>query len=138
MFFPQAALDEWIAEDTIDLNAEELVIRAEARRYRIVEAVRILSEVAGGLDENQLVGKVKSQQYLADIGAEVLDTSLIVGENAYEVVPGFLGSPVGSFAEHLTGPARAEARAGSGEPASKSSPNSDEDLLAHFLISNLD
>ncbi len=42
VFFPQAALDQWLADGTVDLRGTELTILAEARRYRIVEAVREL------------------------------------------------------------------------------------------------
>ena len=35
---------------------------------------------------------------------------MVLGDNAYDVVPGFLGAPVGTFEEHIAGPARVEAR----------------------------
>jgi len=122
VFFPQTALDEWIAGDRVDLSADELLIRAEGRKFRIVEAVHVLREVTETGDPNDLVGKVKSKAYLAELGAELLESSMIIGDNAYDVVPGFAGAPMGSFDEH---------RAPSGQRAP--SLNSDEDLLAAFL-----
>src|SRR4051794_41145450 len=100
VFFPQAALDEWLATDRVDLVRDELTIISENRKFRIVEAVRILREVAGAPDEQELVGKVKSMNYLAELGAEILEQSMILGEAAYDVVPGFVGAPIGSFEEH--------------------------------------
>lgn len=128
VFFPQAALDAWIADERVDLQTDELTIKAEGRRYRIIEAIRILREVTGGGDPNELVGKVKSRAFLAELGAEVLESSMILGENAYDVVPGFVGAPIGSFADH-----RKAAPITGGRPMMAS----DEDLLAAFLASKL-
>lgn len=129
VFFPQRALDQWLAESKIDLSARELVIKAENRRYQVVEAVRTIQEVSGTEDLFDLVGKVKSVNFLAELGAEILETSMVLGENAYEVVPGFLGSPVGTFKEH-----RAGILASRDEPL----PKSEEALLAQYLMQTLD
>ena len=50
VFFPQAALDQWLGDGTVDLRGDELTIAAEGRRYRLTESVRILNEVTGGAD----------------------------------------------------------------------------------------
>lgn len=94
VFFPQAALDDWAAIDRVDLTAEELVLRDEGRRYRIVEAVRITREVTDTPDPNEIVGKVKSRAFLNELGAEILENSMIIGDNAYDIVPGFAGAPL--------------------------------------------
>ncbi|HMJ57129.1 MAG TPA: hypothetical protein VK540_33900 [Polyangiaceae bacterium] len=140
VFFPQAALDQWISDGKVDLAGDELTIQPEARRYRILEAARILREVTGLADANELVGKVKTRQHLSGLGAELLENSMVLGDNAYDVITGFLGAPVGTFEEHLAGgPARAEANVGSPSalPRSTVPPISDEDLLAQFLLGNL-
>jgi hypothetical protein len=136
VFFPQAALDLWISEGKVDLNGDELTIKAEARRYRILEAARIIAECTGLPDANELVGRVKTRLYLSELGAEILETSMVLGENAYDVVPGFLGAPVGSFEEHITGAARVEARRSIHDVKTSTAPPpaSDEDLLAKFLL----
>ena len=117
----------------------EATILAEARRYRILEAARILREVTGLPDTHELVGKVKTRIFLGELGAELLESSMVLGENAYDVIPGFLGSPIGSFEEHLTGAARAEARKSLPDDTSMppGNPASDEDLLARFLLEGL-
>jgi hypothetical protein len=129
VFFPQRALDQWLAEAKIELYARELVIKAENRRYQVVEAVRILQEVSGTEDLFDLVGKVKSVNYLTELGAELLETSMVLGDNAYEVVPGFLGSPVGTFNEH---------RAATSTMREDPLPKSEEALLAQYLMQTLD
>ena len=50
----------------------------------------------GDADPHQLVGCVKSSQELAQMGAEHYDTSVVLGEQAYTVQPGFIAVPVGA------------------------------------------
>ncbi len=129
VFFPQAALDEWLADDRVDLKHDELTIKSEGRRYRIIEAVRVLREVSGSTDVNEILGKVKSRAFLTELGAEMLESSMILGENAYDVVPGFVGAPVGSFAEHRKSIHEV--------PIAAKSLTSDEELLASFLTTKM-
>jgi hypothetical protein len=135
VFFPQAALDEWISDGKVDLAGDELTIKPESRRYRILEAARILREVTGLQDVNELVGKVKTRQYLSGLGADLLESSMVLGDNAYDVIPGFVGAPVGTFEEHLADAARADQKGAS--QRGTSAPASDEELLAKFLLGNL-
>ncbi|MRG97205.1 hypothetical protein [Polyangium spumosum] len=127
VFFPQVALDEWLGEDRVDLRNDELTIKSEGRKYRIIEAIRVLSEVSGSPDSHELLGKVKSKAFLAELGAEILETSMILGDNAYDVVPGFVGAPIGTFADHQRG----------GPPSQGRNLTTDEDLLAAFLATKL-
>ena len=132
IFFPQAALDEWIVEGTAEVQDGELTLLATGRRYRLAEAVHVLRDASGGGD-GQLVGRVKARVYLEQLGAEIVETSMLLGEAAYDVEPGWLGIPVGTFAEHVGSDARKKARGGKGGI----DPRTDEDLLARFLAKNL-
>lgn len=128
IFFAQDALDLWLADGSIELKGTELTLAAETRRYRLAEAARVLREVTGSPDANELVGRVKSTQYLEELGAEIMQGSMILGDNAYDVVPGFMATPVGSFEEFLVSSDRTSRR----DAASSADPRSDEDLLARF------
>ncbi len=128
VFFPQEALDQWLSDDRVELTGSELVIKAEGRKYRILEAVRVLGESTGGQDDNEIVGRVKTIAYLTELGAEVLGNSMIIDDNAYDVVPGWLGSPVGSFAEFRA----------TESPAAPDSASSEEELLAQYLMQALE
>lgn len=129
VFFPQRALDSWIGADRVDLVAGELVIKGEGRKYRVVEAVRVLAEVTGGGDVHELVGKVKSVSYMTELGAEILETSMVLGELAYDVVPGFADTPIGSFEEH---------RAASIPPVEGPASSTDEEMLANYLAGHIE
>jgi hypothetical protein len=130
VFFPQAALDQWNVDGAVDLRGQELTILGEGRRYKLAEGVLVVREVTGGVDTSELTGKVKSLAFLQELGAEVVETSMILGDNAFDVIPGWLAAPVGTFEEHLASEARKAARgarAGAGDD-----PKSDEELLVRF------
>jgi hypothetical protein len=127
VFFPQNALDDWLADDRVELKNDELTIKSEGRRYKIIEAIRILREVSNSPDAHEILGRVKSRAFLSELGAEVLEHSMILGDNAYDVIPGFVGAPIGAFNEHALGQRSPRTRA----------LTSEEDLLASFLATKL-
>jgi hypothetical protein len=119
VFFPQTALDEWVSDNRVDLKGEDLLLKSEGRRYRIIEAVRVMREVTGADDPHELLGRVKTRAFLTELGAEMLESSMILGDNAYDVIQGFVGAPIGAFDDYR-----------------KTAPHevkSDEELLHHVL-----
>src|SRR5271165_2448074 len=115
-FFPEDSVNEWIVGERIDVRNGELTIVAEGRRYELVEAVRVLREVTGSVDAGDLVGRVKTRAELDDLGAEIIEASMLLGDAAYDIQLGWVGRPVGTFAEHERSPARKKARAGRTAP----------------------
>jgi len=77
-----------------------------------------------------LLGRVKSKAFLADRKAELLESSLLLGENAYDVVPGWLGEPIGTFEEHVASQTSGRELFARG----REGPRTDEDLLAAVLL----
>jgi hypothetical protein len=132
-FFPEAALNQWIVDEVVDVQNGELTILGEGRRYRLAEAVRVIREVSGALDGHNLVGRVKARAGLDRLGAEIVETSMLVGDTAYDVEPGWVGTPIGTFAQHEASDARKKARAGRAGPQ----PRTDEELLVRFLAGGL-
>lgn len=132
VFFPQSILDQWLSTGKVDLRGSELTILEQDRHYQIAEAVYVTREVSGAPDNNNLVGRVKPKEGLERDGAEIFDTSCIVGENAYDVVPGWLAVPVGTWEEHRAQKSR---RPPSGDFSDE--PKTDEDLLARFVLKSL-
>lgn len=100
IFFPQSALDEWILDGKIEIEHAELCIPGTERRFELTEAAHVMAEVTSGEDPHQLVRRVKPVAVLHELGAEIIDTSMIIGENAYEIEPGWLGLPAKSFADY--------------------------------------
>jgi len=97
-FFPQAALDQWIVDGMVDVQNGELLIIGEGRRYKLAEAVRVVREVTGSADHHDLVGHVKARVQLEKLGAEIVESSMLLGDAAYDVDPGWVGAPVASSA----------------------------------------
>jgi hypothetical protein len=89
-------LDVLVDTGKIDLEGEVLIVTDGGYRYKIQEAVRVLREVTTGDDPPRLCGKVRIREELsAELGAELLGSSMLVEDAAYDVVPGFLGEPLG-------------------------------------------
>lgn len=130
VFFPQSAVDQWGIDGKIDLVSGELILLAEGRRYKVEECVRVVAEVTGAKDAHAIVGKVKPKRALDEIGAEILENSMILGDNAYDVVPGWVGTPTSAFADHLLSPERMQARGGRTDQGS--GPRTDEEMLKRF------
>ena len=129
VFFPQTALDQWIVEGAVVLEDGVLTMVDEGRRYGLIEAVRVLLEVSGGGDAHDLVGRVKTRAFLEQLGAELVETSMLLGDAAYDVEPGWVGLPVGTFSEHV--------RVGSAAALGQIDAESEEALLARFLSNHL-
>ncbi len=135
VFFPQSAVDQWAVEGTVDLVGGELILLAEGRRYKVEEAVHVVLEVTGANDERKVIGKVKLRSQFVEIGAEILENSMILGDNAYDIVNGWLGPPSIPFAAHLASPERFAARRGKTDAPAE--PRSDEELLKRFVEGTL-
>ena|GEM_PF-395546 len=94
VFFSHEALDAWIVTGAVELQDRDLVIRDEGRRYRLSEGVRVLAEVTGEADSFDIVGRCKTMGFLSELGADLLERSMIIDNHAYDVVQGFLGVPI--------------------------------------------
>jgi hypothetical protein len=94
LFFPQEALDRWLVNRVADLSGDQLWLRDPGQRFRLVEGVRVLTEVSGAEDPFDVCGTVRTVGYLLELGAELLGDSMIISENAYQIVPGWLGTPI--------------------------------------------
>jgi hypothetical protein len=94
-FFPQAALDQWIVDERVDFRDAELTVLGAGRRYKLAEAVHVVREVSGTTDSHDIVGRVKSRGALEKLGAEIVESSMLLGDAAYDVEPGWVGTPIG-------------------------------------------
>jgi hypothetical protein len=119
LFLPQTQLEEWALGDKADLKDGKLVVMAEGgAAFPAVPAVHFVQLVSGE-DTHKLVAKVKTEAQLQSLGAEQMADSVLLGESAYEVVPGYL-------TEVATVP----------RPADKK-PSNETDLLAAFILNKM-
>src|SRR5688572_22654786 len=89
LFLPQTQLEEWALEDKADVKDGVLVVTGEEGVYPVTPAVHVMQLVTGE-DSRGLVTKVKTQEQLEALGAEQMADSLLLGDTAYEVVPGYV------------------------------------------------
>jgi hypothetical protein len=136
IFLPQEALDHWLAEGRADISADTLTVKADGSKYAIRSAVRFMSEMAGGGDVQKLVGKVKEIEQIQKIGGEHVSDSVILADDAYQVVEGFVCEPLTeastAIADLIGGSSlESAAAAAAGETAT---PAGEIDLLTRFFL----
>lgn len=91
LFLPQEAVDAWLADGGIAIDGDDLCVPGEAFTLRLQSALFFTEEVAEGRDAHDLVGKVKTLEAVAEMEGEHCADSVLLGDNAYQVVEGFVG-----------------------------------------------
>ena len=79
LFLSQDTLDLWLAEERVTIDGETLTLGSKGS-FQLVTAFHFLEELAGGGDESQLVGKVKSLVDVEALGGEHCADSVIRGK----------------------------------------------------------
>ncbi len=123
LFLSEKTLEEWSVSEKADLVEGKLVVKDGNSSHLAIAAVHF-SKLVTGDDTHTLIGKVKTQTQLAALGAEQLQDSVILGDTAYEVVPGFVTEVVSAPSSR---PAEGKKKASSPEA----------DLLAAFILDKL-
>lgn len=93
LFVSQAMLDAWAGQGKIDFVGNVMTLlqgQGRGRSYALEPAVRFLKVLGADHDPNALLTKVKPASQLREMGAEQVEGSVILGDVAYEVEPGFL------------------------------------------------
>jgi hypothetical protein len=143
LFVSQALLDAWAGQGRIDLDGHSIALRgdqAQGRRYALEPAVRFLRVAGGGGDPGGLVARVKTLAQVRDLGGEPMADSVVMGETAYEVEPGFLAeaSAVEAAARTVPAPDPTPPATGSGVlPRDLEDRRREAEALARFLLDNL-
>ncbi len=119
LFLPEKTLEEWTISEKADIKDGRLVVTETQENYPVEPAVRFTSLVTGD-DGKKLLKKVKTSRQLGELGAEHMSDSVILGDDAYDVIPGYL--------TEVPSPAA---------PAAKKKPQAETDLLAQFLLNKL-
>ena len=136
-FWPQEVLDQWMLDEKIAVDGEQLSIIEENCSYQVKQAVYFSADVGDGLDVYELVGRVKEISVLEkEMGAEYYMDSVIIEDSAYQVVPGFTGEPIVEI--DRTNDDRASDLSGAiAKQVENDDEGDDRELLARFLIENL-
>lgn len=91
LFISQERLDEWTMDHKAILESGRLELTELGRAFIVVPAVRFLKVSGGEPDPNDFLNRVQTEAELVEIGADLYMNSVIHGDIAYDVQPGFVG-----------------------------------------------
>jgi hypothetical protein len=134
VFVSSDLFDRWVTAGSADLDGARLRARATGASYAVEEAVHVTTEVTGSAEGSELVGRVRPVSELAPLGAEILDRSMVIADLAYDIVPGFLVSPMGPSGSRV----RSDSVLLALSALSDNGSQSDEEVLARYLIEKLE
>ena len=100
LFISADQMDRWTSEGKVSLQDDVMLLPALGRSFRLRTAVRFLSAIEGA-DAHGLVGRVKTDEQLGELGAEHYGASVILGDVGYECEEGFIGLPIDGSASAL-------------------------------------
>ncbi|HET8723798.1 MAG TPA: hypothetical protein VFM53_06290 [Anaeromyxobacteraceae bacterium] len=146
LFVSQSLLDAWADQGRIELDGQSIALAAgegRGRRYALEPAVRFLRVAGGGEDVERLVARVKTLAQIRERGGDAMARSVVLGEVAYEVEPGYLAEAsaveaASRMAPPARGPGGGKAN-GDGRPlpGDLEDRRQEAEALARFLLDNL-
>jgi CRISPR/Cas system endoribonuclease Cas6 (RAMP superfamily) len=78
-------------DDRLRVEDDLLTIPAQNKTYRIYEAVRFIACASSAGDPLNLIKRVRTKDQLEKMHCELFGNSVISGDHAYDVEPGFFG-----------------------------------------------
>jgi hypothetical protein len=94
LFISQERLDAWSTEQRVSVTGDIMTLAEDGRSFRIRPAVRFLRVAGEAGDPQNLIETVQDERALEEMGADHYMDSVILGETAYDVQPGFVGEPL--------------------------------------------
>lgn len=134
LFVPQSVLVKWSEKGRVEVKGHVLVLLREKKSFQLTSAVRFLKMEAGE-DVKGLLQKVKTLDALKQMGAEHYRESVILGDSAYQVQQGFLADA--NALRRAAGVSPGDEKAAGGTKKQQGEKEGEEDLLAQFLLDNL-
>ena len=104
MFIAQSTLEAWMDSGLASLEGDAIKLERPGRTYRLEDAVRFRAPVVDPASDDeapssaaqgaaeQLVGKVLTERRLGELGGERLGNSVLFGQLAFDVEPGYVGT----------------------------------------------
>ena len=96
IFVAQTLADSWLSAGRVQLERDLLRIAAGGGGIDLFINPAVFFERIDGTesDVHDVVGRVKTAQELAQMGADHYESSVVMGDYAYTVIPGYLAIPV--------------------------------------------
>jgi len=91
IFISQEQMEKFISEGVADITNDNIVLRLEKTYVgNIEDACYFLRNVVDPQDKRGLVGRVLSKDEVKNLNADIMQNSIIVGDDAYDIEEGFL------------------------------------------------
>jgi hypothetical protein len=94
LFVSQSQLEAWMDDGTVTFVDDILTLTADNAAFRVEPAVQV-KDLLDGDDSAGLLGATLTIKELVEKGAEHFQGSIILGDDAYECLEGYLGNPEG-------------------------------------------
>lgn len=104
IFVAQTLADSWLNAGRVQLERDLLRLPAAGGNVDLFINPAVFFERIDGseTDVHEVVGRVKTAQELAQMGADHYESSVVMGDYAYTVVPGYLAIAVDAKGTELT------------------------------------
>ena len=103
LFISQGRIDQLSAEERVSLDGDHLHIPALGAHFQLRPAVHFVKILTDEGDTHSLIGRVKTDAQLKELGAELMENSVILGDVAYECEPGFVGEVISTGSASAAG-----------------------------------
>lgn len=91
MFIALTTLEAWMDSGHVDMGNRAVTLKKRRCTYDLEPAVRFLSVVSGS-PAPRLLGKVLTEHRIGELGGELMGDSVILGDTAFLVQPGYVGT----------------------------------------------
>ncbi len=95
VFVSQNTIDNWVLTDQVELAGDVVSIKPSNIRLQLRAASYFRSVAGGSMDTQDIIGRVKDEAEITELGGEAYMSSVVIGEAAYDIEPGFVAIPVG-------------------------------------------
>lgn len=134
LFVTQKQLETWVESGGVTFDNNVLTLSASQVSYVLATAVRITGLLDGEDTQGLLKKRVWRVKALEDLGAEVMQGSVLLGETAYACEDGYLGEQ--RAATSVAAPAK-EPAPDAEEQAEPKDDKSELDLLTDFFLKHM-
>ena len=95
LFISVERLEAWSAEGRANLEGDRMTLAdLPGRAFGMQPGIHFVKVTGDDHDPNDLVGRVKTKHDLEEMGGELFGNSVIFKDTAYDIVEGFIGSPL--------------------------------------------
>lgn len=91
VFISQGQMEKLLTEGAAEIKENNIILRLDNTLVGdLEEAYYFVRNVVSGSDSRELIGKVFTREEVLKLGGDIMQNSVIIGDDAYDVEEGFL------------------------------------------------